>query len=61
MLQGEQVTYETMADGRVDPHPPYYVRINFTAAQFDEFYQAYPSVKEGTPMYIAPEDRNLIW
>ena len=24
-------------------------------------YEAFPSVKEGTPMYIAPEDRILIW
>ena len=47
--------------GLVDTHPPYYVRINFCAAHFDEFYQTYPSVKEGTPMYIAPEDRILIW
>ena len=47
--------------GYVDSHPPYYVRINFCVAHFDEFYQTYPSVKEGTPMYIAPEDRILIW
>ena len=30
-------------------------------AHFDEFYLTYPSVTEGTPMYIAPEDRVLIW
>lgn len=49
------------ADGHVDTHPPYYVRINFTLAHFDEFYKTYPSVTEGTPMYIAPEDRILAW
>ena len=49
------------ADGHVDSHPPYYVRINFTLAHFDEFYKTYPSVTEGTPMYIAPEDRILAW
>ena len=49
------------ADGSVDSHPPYYVRINFTVARFDEFYRAYPSVTEGTPMYAAPEDRILVW
>ncbi len=38
-----------------------YIRVNYTVAQFDEFYEAFPSVKEGTPMYIAPEDRILIW
>ncbi len=36
-------------------------RVNFTLAHFDEFYQTYPSVTEGTPMYIAPEDRVLPW
>jgi putative endopeptidase len=59
--------YEYGYDARPDrlagwnPHPPYHVRINFTVAFFDEFYQAYPSVTEGTPMYIAPEDRILVW
>ena len=45
----------------VSTHPPYYARINFTAAHFDKFYESYPSVTEGTPMYIAPEDRILPW
>ena len=45
----------------MNPHPSPYVRINYTAAQFEEFYEAFPSVTEGTPMYIAPEDRILIW
>ena len=42
-------------------HPMSYIRINYTAAQFEEFYEAFPSVTEGTPMYIAPENRVLIW
>lgn len=42
-------------------HPLSYIRINYTVAQFDEFYETFPSVKEGTPMYIAPEDRVIIW
>ena len=42
-------------------HPPHYFRVNFNLAHFDEFYQTYPSVTEGTPMYIAPEDRTLPW
>ena len=45
----------------VEVHPPHYFRINFTLPHFDEFYQTYPSVTEGTPMYIAPEDRILPW
>ena len=48
-----QFTYEV--------HPPHYFRINFTLPHFDEFYETYPSVTEGTPMYIAPEDRILPW
>ena len=47
--------------GRVNPHPPYHVRVNFTLAHFDEFYRTYPTVTEGTPMYIAPEDRVLVY
>ncbi len=47
--------------GRVDTHPPYYVRFNYTVSQFEEFYRTYPSVTEGTPMYVAPENRILAW
>ena len=32
-----------------------------TLAHFDEFYRTYPSVVEGTPVYIAPEDRVLVY
>ena len=42
-------------------HPLPYIRINYVVAQFDEFYETFPSVKEGAPMYIAPENRILIW
>ena len=48
-------------DIAMNPHPLPYIRINFTVQHFDEFYQTYPSVTEGTPMYLAPEDRLLIW
>ena len=48
-------------DVKENPHPLPYIRINFTVQHFDEFYQTYPSVTEGTPMYMAPEDRLLIW
>ena len=44
-----------------NPHPASFIRVNYTVAQFDEFYETFPSVKEGTPMYIAPEDRIVIW
>ncbi len=55
--------YERGADYHqlADPHAPDYVRVNFTVAHFDEFYETYPTITEGTPMYIAPEDRILVW
>ena len=54
--------YEPGDDGNtMNPHPLYHVRVNFTLAHFDEFYRTYPSVTEGTPMYLAPEDRILVW
>ena len=48
-------------DIATNPHPLPYIRINFTVQHFDEFYRTYPSVTEGTPMYMAPEDRLLVW
>ncbi len=54
--------YDPGDDGNTtNPHPLYHVRVNFTLAHFDEFYRTYPSVTEGTPMYLAPEDRILVW
>ena len=43
-----------------DEHPLDYARTNVPVQQFDEFYEAY-DVKEGDAMYLAPEDRLLIW
>lgn len=43
-----------------DPHPLPFLRTNITVSQFDEFYEAY-DVKEGDGMYLAPEDRILVW
>lgn len=54
--------YDPGDDGNNEnPHPLYHVRVNFTLAHFDEFYRTYPTVTEGTPMYIAPENRILVW
>ena len=44
-----------------DNHPADYIRANFVVQMFDEFYSAYPQVKEGTSMYRAPEDRVAVW
>ena len=43
-----------------DFHPLNYLRSNITCQQFDEFYQTF-NVKEGDGMYLAPEDRLIIW
>ena len=51
----------TEAESAYAIHPYCYLRVNFTVQHFDEFYRTYPSVTEGTPMYLAPEDRILVW
>lgn len=44
----------------LDTHPPYYLRSNVAAQQFEEFYETF-GVKEGDGMYLAPEDRVAVW
>ncbi len=43
-----------------DEHPLNYSRTNVPVQQFEEFYETY-DVKEGDNMYLAPEDRLIIW
>ncbi|SFL06722.1 putative endopeptidase [Lachnospiraceae bacterium KH1T2] len=43
-----------------DEHPLNYVRTNVPVQQFEEFYKTY-DVKQGDNMYLAPEDRLVIW
>ena len=43
-----------------DEHPLSYSRTNVPVQQFEEFYETY-GVKEGDNMYLAPEDRLIIW
>ena len=43
-----------------DEHPLNYARTNVPVQQFEEFYETY-NVKEGDNMYLAPEDRLLVW
>ena len=43
-----------------DVHPKACLRTNVTVQQFDEFYKTY-DVKPGDNMYLAPEDRILVW
>ena len=43
-----------------DAHPTVVLNTNFTVQQFHEFMDTY-GVKEGDGMYLAPEDRLVIW
>lgn len=43
-----------------DPHSPAKFRANGPLPHLPEFYQAF-DIKEGAPMYIAPQDRIKIW
>ena len=43
-----------------DSHPLHYLRGNVTVQQFDEFLDTY-GIKEGDGMYLASEDRILVW
>ncbi len=43
-----------------DSHPLHYLRTNVTLQQFDEFIDTY-DIREGDNMYLAPEDRILVW
>jgi putative endopeptidase len=54
-------TYEdTYSQLTQDPHPLSYLRVNASVQQFDEFYNAF-DVKEGDGMYLAPDNRVLVW
>jgi len=44
----------------VDSHSPAAVRAAFPLKNLPEFYEAF-GVKEGDPMWLAPEDRAVIW
>lgn len=43
-----------------DPHPIDYQRTNVPVQQFEEFYKTY-EITETDDMYLAPEDRLIIW
>ena len=43
-----------------DVHPMSYLRINCTLQQFDEFLNFY-GITEGDNMYLAPENRVIVW
>ncbi|MGO3182426.1 MAG: M13 family metallopeptidase [Aequorivita sp.] len=45
---------------KTDPHSPGMVRATQPLVNVDAFYKAF-DIKEGDPMYVAPEDRVRIW
>jgi putative endopeptidase len=45
---------------KTDPHSPGMVRATQPLLNVDAFYEAF-DIKEGDPMYLAPEDRVRIW
>ena len=47
-------------DLKTDVHSPGWVRVNAVVSCFDPYYEIY-DVKEGDPMYVAPEDRIRRW
>ena len=54
-------TIENLLDAAAtDSHAFAYLRANVVIAQFDEFIETY-DIHEGNGMYIAPEDRILVW
>jgi predicted metalloendopeptidase len=44
-----------------DVHPADFIRANFVIQMFDEFYDTYPQVTEGTAMYLPKEERLSVW
>jgi putative endopeptidase len=43
-----------------DEHPIGFLRTNVTLQQFDKFFETY-GIGPGDGMYLAPEDRILVW
>ena len=45
----------------IDPHSPAEFRCNVIAGNIAEFYEAFPDVDEDSQMWVAPDDRVVIW
>ncbi len=54
-------SYETLAEmAQSDQHAPNILRANRVLSNFQEFFDTY-GIKPGDGMYVAPEDRIVIW
>lgn len=49
-----------LGQSSIDPHPLSFLRTNVTLQQFDEFFETF-DIDPGDGMYLAPEDRILVW
>ena len=45
----------------IDPHSPAEFRCNVIVGNIAEFYEAFPDVDEDSEMWVAPDDRVVIW
>ena len=60
-LNGALCLYSNeLAQLQQDVHPLNFARTNVPVQQFEEFYETY-DVQEGDNMYLAPEDRLIVW
>ena len=60
-IWAEHQTEENMyQQTKSDPHSLGRYRVNATLRNIDDFYQAF-GVKEGDKMWLAPEERTVIW
>ncbi len=53
-------TYDYEMSISKDVHPLAFLRTNVTVQQFEEFYEAF-GITEGDGMYLAPEERLIVW
>ncbi len=62
VIWAEKLTEKAQLDRlNTDVHSPGKVRVNAVLRCTDAFYRAYPEIKDGDGMYLAPEDRAGIW
>lgn len=59
-MQLQKGTLQDAYESINDEHPMGYLRVNCTLQQFDEFLDFY-EINEGDGMYLAPEDRVIVW
>ena len=55
-----QTSYQKETELFRDVHPLGFLRTNVTLQQFEKFYETY-GIEPGDGMYLAPEDRILVW